>query len=119
MMKFVSKLRMDYDLPATEYPCSVNADGEDRQVMVFANEELQRDLVVQNISVDKPAASTTEITQIMDQETFITYKNFRVCVIYTMDLSTHSQKGFETWLMLSLNIRQKCRLSLGRKHIKV
>jgi hypothetical protein len=116
MMKFVSKLRMDYDLPATEYPCSVNADGEDRQVMVFANEELQRDLVVQNISVDKPAASTTEITQMMDQETFITYKNFLRDI--TDDLVDTQSKRFRNVADAFADHQTKMSDKLGKKAYK-
>jgi hypothetical protein len=116
MMKFVSKLRMDYDLPATEYPCSVNADGEDRQVMVFANEALQRDLVVQNIVVDKPAAATTEITQMMDQETFITYKNFLHDI--TDDNVDTQSKRFRNVADVFAHHQTKMSAQLGKKAYK-
>ena len=56
--------------------CSINADGEDRQIMILAATEMQRILLTENIVVDKPSSSTTEITQSADQELFETKNNF-------------------------------------------
>ena len=50
---------------------SVNCDGEDTQIDSFSDEEFFKEVTAANIMVDKPSASTTEITQACDQDIFM------------------------------------------------
>ena len=54
----------------------VNCDGEDMQIKIFSNPSFQEKLKAQKVIVDKPSASTTEITQACDQELFKTKNNY-------------------------------------------
>jgi hypothetical protein len=76
VMPYIDKIRTAANYNVKDYPCAVNCDGEDRQIMVLANEKRQRELVAANVIVDKPSSSTTEITQSCDQELFLTKNNF-------------------------------------------
>jgi len=75
VMPFVESVREMTNLPASHHEAAVNADGEDRQIMVLADENRQRRLVAANIIVDKPSSGTTENVQSADQDPFITKNN--------------------------------------------
>ena len=76
VMPHIDRIREAAGYNVIDYPCVVNIDGEDRQIMVMANEERQRKMLAANVLVDKPSSSTTEITQGCDQDLFITKNNF-------------------------------------------
>ena len=91
VMPFVESLRKMTNLPASHHVAAVNADGEDRQIMVLADETRQRRLVAANIIVDKPSSGTTEVVQSADQDPFIT-KNNHLKSITDADVDTASQR---------------------------
>ena len=91
VMPFVESLRKMMDLPASLHVAAVNADGEDRQIMVLADETRQRRLVAANIIVDKPSSGTTEVVQSADQDPFIT-KNNHLKSITDADVDTASKR---------------------------
>ena len=61
VLPYVERIREVGGYSVENYPCVVNCDGEDRQIMVLANEERQRRLLAANILVDKPSSSTTRV----------------------------------------------------------
>lgn len=72
VLPFINEERAAQNL--TGYPAICNCDGEDMQIDSFSNETFYKAVTEANVVVDKPPASTSEITQACDQELFVTFK---------------------------------------------